>query len=80
MGVEITAPNSTLHYENLPELPPGFLHPHPFPNTPIIKDKRILIFCGKNNIIYPFKHTEVFKREIQPHEMVKYLSERVAVL
>ena len=29
--------------------------------------------------MYPFKHTEVFKREIQPHEMVKYLCERVAV-
>ena len=47
LGVEITAPNSTLHYENLPELLSGFLHPHPFPNTPIIRDKRILIFCGK---------------------------------
>ena len=47
LGVEITAPNSALHYENLPELPPGFLHAHPFSNTPIIKDKRILIFCGK---------------------------------
>ena len=23
--------------------------------------------------MYPFKHTEVFKREIQPHEMVKSL-------
>ena len=47
LGVDITAPNSTLHYENLPELPLGFLGPHPFPNTPIIKDKRILVFCGK---------------------------------
>ena len=47
MDVEMAAPNSTFHYENLPELPPGFLYPHPFPNTPIIKDKRILIFCGK---------------------------------
>ena len=37
MGVEMAAPNSTFHYENLPELPPGFLYPHPFPNTPIIK-------------------------------------------
>ena len=27
--------------------PPGFLHPNPFPNTSIIKDKRILTFCGK---------------------------------
>ena len=47
LGVEVTASNRTLHYENLPELPLGFLHPHPFPNTSIIKDKRILIFCGK---------------------------------
>ena len=47
LGVGITAPNSTLHYENVPELSSGFLHPHPFPNTLIIKDKRILIFCGK---------------------------------
>ena len=96
----MTAPNSTLHYENLPELPPGFLQTHPFPNTPIIKDKRILIFCGKITlkILYhhfkyqhislfllfkknhPFKHTELFEREIQPHEMVKYLCEGVAVL
>ena len=29
---------------------------------------------------YRFKHTEVFEREIPPHEMVKYLCERVAVL
>ena len=26
--------------------PPGFIHLHPLPSTPIIKDKRILIFCG----------------------------------
>ena len=96
----MTAPNSTLHHENLPELPPGFLYPCPFPNTLIIKDKRILIFCRKitlwilyhhfkyQHIIifllfkktYPLKHTKVFEREIQPHEMVKYLCERVAVL
>ena len=56
LGVEIIAPNSTLHYENLPELPPGFLHPHPFPNTPIIKDKRILIFCGKRFFFYTKKN------------------------
>ena len=30
--------------------------------------------------MYPFKHTEAFEREIQPHEIVKYLCERVAVL
>ena len=100
MGVEITASNSTLHYENLPELCSWLLTPHPFLNTTIIKDKRILIFCGKIPLwipyhhfkyfhislfplykkIYPFKHNEVFKREIQPLEMVKYLCERVAVL
>ena len=45
--IYIYIPICTLHYENLPELPPGFLHPHPFPNTPIIKGKRIPIFCGK---------------------------------
>ena len=67
--------NSTLQYENLPELPSGFLHPHSFPNTPIIKDKRIVIFCAKKSIstyhsfsltqkTYPSKYTEVFEREI----------------
>ena len=95
----MTATNITLHYGNLRELHPGFIHPHPFPNTPLIKDKIILIFCGKITWIlyhhfkyqhislfllykktYPFKHTEVFEREIQPHKMVKCLCERVAVL
>ena len=56
MYVEITAPNNTLYYENLAELPPGFLHPHSFPNTPIIKDKRILIFCGKITLEIPYHH------------------------
>ena len=45
--MEIMAPNSTLHYEDLPELPPGFLHPPHFPQHPIIKDKRILSFFTK---------------------------------
>ena len=56
MGVKITAPNCTLHYENLPELPPGFLHRHLFPNTPIMKDKRILIFCGKITLYILYHH------------------------
>ena len=30
--------------------------------------------------MYPSKRTEVFEREIQPHRMVKSLSEKVAVL
>ena len=34
-------------YMKLPELAAGFLHLHPFPNAPIIKDKKILIFCRK---------------------------------
>ena len=29
--------------------------------------------------MYPFKHTAVFEREIQPHEMVKFLCESVEV-
>ena len=45
--MKMTVPNRTLHYENLPELPPGFLYPQTFPNTPIIKDKRILNFVEK---------------------------------
>ena len=85
------APNSTLHHENLPELPSGFLHPHPFPNTPIIKDKEYrvsmqkyhyrffiitlnsnmsIFFCNTQKT-YPSKHTEVYEKEIWPHEMVK---------
>ena len=34
LGVEITAPNGTLHYENLPKLFIGFLHPLHFPQHP----------------------------------------------
>ena len=44
-------PNSAFHNEYLPQLPPDFLNPHSLPNTPTIKDKRILSFCPKNNII-----------------------------
>ena len=32
--MEITAPNSTLHYETFPELASGFLHPSQFPQHP----------------------------------------------
>ena len=30
--------------------------------------------------MYPSKHTKVFEREIQPHEMVKSLCEKELVL
>ena len=40
-------PNNTLCYENLLELLPGFVHSYSFPNTFLIKFKRILIFCAK---------------------------------
>lgn len=50
MGAEITALSSALHYWNFPKLFPSFLHPNPFPNTLIIKDKRILKVCAKDNI------------------------------
>ena len=60
----MTATNSTLHYENLRELPPGFLHPHPFANTSLIKDKRILIFCRKITWIlynhFKYRHISLF--------------------
>ena len=38
----------------------------------------VLFSYTKKN--YPFQRTKVSEREIQPHEMVKYLCERVAVL
>ena len=41
---------------NLPELPPGFLQPHPFPNTLVMKDKRISIFCGKITLYILYHH------------------------
>ena len=40
----------------------------------------ISVFFSYTKKDYPFKRPEVFKREIQLHEMVKYLCERVAVL
>ena len=33
--------------------------------------------CNKS---YPSRHTKVFEREIQPHEMVKFLCESIVVL
>ena len=67
------------------------LPPHFFPNSPVIKDKRveffhyilklhkffiikfsisISVFFSYANKSYFSKHTEVFERQIQPHEMV----------
>ena len=42
-------------------------HPHP------------IALCSYTKKL-PSKHTEVFDKEIQPHEMVKYLCESVVVL
>ena len=46
--------------------------------APYFKYQKISLLLLQKNL--PFKHTEVFEREIQSHEMVKYLCESVVVL
>ena len=53
-------PNIVLRYENLAELLPLFLHPHPFLKNLIIKDKRILSFGAKNNFIDAYQNISLF--------------------
>ena len=54
-GHTIMMPNIVLRYENLAELLPLFLHPHPF-----LKDKRILSFGAKNNFIDAYQNISLF--------------------
>ena len=78
--MEIAALNSTLCYENLPELPPRFLHPRTVhQGWDFASNIKISVFCSYKKTLLP-KHTEAFEREIQPHEMLKYLCESVVVL
>ena len=73
---------------------PWHIHTHLFPNTPLFKDKRVLSFCAKTavqillnmhkfllyNKKYTSKSTTVFEREMQAHEMVKFVFKSIVVL
>ena len=76
----IAALNSTLCYENLPELPSVFLHPQPFAKAEFLLQVWKYQSFALIKKPPPSKHTEVFEREIQPHKMLKYLYESVVVL
>ena len=84
--MEIAALNSTLCYENLPELPlasyapPPSLSPQPFAKAEFLLQLSKYQSFALIKKTPPSKHTEVFEREIQPHEMLKYLYESVVVL
>ena len=51
LNADTTVLNIVLLYGNLSELPTGFLHSHPFPNTFIIKNKIILSLRVKDSVI-----------------------------
>ena len=81
--MEIAALNSTLSYENFPELLLASYNPNLSPRlgfcsktSPYFKYQNISLALIKN---LPSKHTEVFERKIQPHEMVKYLCKSIVV-
>ena len=56
LGAEIKVTNITFRYKNLPEIPPGFLYTHPFPNTLKLRIKECWVFMAFYIIYHHFKY------------------------